>query len=84
MGPYVFSMAIGTMMALFGAMALPPDTDTQALEETEIWRYMEAFPIILYLLIIISLLSIVRTDGPKFYIAKNDNENALKAIHNIY
>ena len=45
---------------------------------------MEAFPVILYLFIIISLIAVVRTDGPKFYLAKNDNEGALKAIHRIY
>ena len=45
---------------------------------------MEAFPLILYLWIIVSLTCIVRTDGPKFYIAQNDNDSAIKAIHRIY
>ena len=32
----------------------------------------------------VGLLVFVRTDTPKFYISKNDDENAIKAIHTIY
>lgn len=29
-------------------------------------------------------LFLVRLDTPKFYISKNDEDNAIKSIHNIY
>ena len=48
------------------------------------WRYIVGFPIGLYSLVIVLLLTVVRTEGPKFYIAKDEKEKAIEAIHKIY
>ena len=32
----------------------------------------------------LGFLFLVRLDTPKFYISKNDEDNAVKSIHNIY
>ena len=32
----------------------------------------------------LGFLFVVRLDTPKFYISKNDEDNAIKSIHNIY
>ena len=81
LGSYVFSMALGTMIALCSAFFLPSDTETQELIDSQVWRYILAFPMVLYLGIALILLTYIRHDSPKFYLTNNDRKSSIKVIH---
>ena len=78
---YVFSMSIGALISYFSALELPPDSDKQALIESDVWKYIFAFPIVLYLIMIALLLTVVQHESPKFYIINNEREKAIEVIH---
>ena len=57
-------------MALFIAVILPDDLDSEALEKNESWRIIFGLPIITYALILFGLVFLLPNDSPKFHIAK--------------
>ena len=84
-GLYALSMNLGTICALCSAVFLPPDSDTEALENDQVtWRCIFAFPALLFALQISGFLTAVRMDGPAFYLAKNKNKLAEESFDKIY
>ena len=51
---------------------------------TVVWRYMFGVQILSAAFGLVGFLFFVRTDAPKFYIAKQNEEKALEAIKTIY
>ena len=72
------------MIALFIAVILPDDLDTEALETNESWRFIFGLPIITYALILFGLVFLLPYDSPKFHIAKGERAKALESIHRSY
>ena len=54
------------------------------LEESNFWRVIFGFPIIIFSLAILGMIFIVRYDSPKFLINKNRQDEAMKMIKKIY
>ena len=68
---YAFSMNIGTLFALTSAIMLPKDTDTVALEDDQvIWRCILGIPLFNFTLSTIGFLTIIRFNGPSFYLSQ--------------
>lgn len=83
----------GYFIACLSALLLPPSnaiapqTELELqLEywETNVWRYMFGASFVFVIIATLGLLLLVRTDAPKFYTAKGDEDGALKAINTIY
>ena len=72
------------------AIFLPPEDapDEAALDqeyaETNVWRFMFGFSFVTTAIGLIGFLFCVRTDSPKFYIIKKQEDEALQAIKTIY
>ena len=77
-------MQIGTLFALMSAFALPKDTDTQALMDNEVtWRVILGFPLILYVASTLGFLTVIKLDGPSFYLSQGQYELAERSFGNI-
>ena len=68
------------MLAVF----LPADDDEEALLANKSWRGIFAVQPVLLIASIVLFLVLVRTDTPRFYISKGENEKAKLAISKIY
>ena len=66
------------------AVFLPSDDDEEALLANESWRGIFAVQPVLLVAAIVLFLMLVRTDTPRFYISKGENEKAKLAISKIY
>jgi len=81
---FSFSLNVGSLIATFSAVVLPKDKAThEELAANESWRYIFGFPIVFFVIVIIGMLTIVRTDTPKFLLQK-DLEAAKESINVIY
>ena len=67
---FTFAQNLGLLVALFIAVILPDDLDSEALEKNESWRFIFGLPIITYALILFGLVFLLPYDSPKFHIAK--------------
>lgn len=82
----VFAVAlnVGTLIATFTALMLPPETASlKQLENNTTWRYIFGFPIVLFLIVILGMLIFVKTDTPKFLLQTDEIEAEI-AIRQIY
>ena len=68
MGTYCFSQNLGTTVAFFSAVALPPDSDEDALIESKVWFFIFGLPLVWYAIMLVLLLTIVRYEPPKYSI----------------
>ena len=84
-GPvFSFALNIGTLLGCFSASVLPSDESSiDVLAENWSWRYVYGFPIICYIYILFGMISLVRTDTPKF-LMQFDSAKANEAIKTIY
>ena len=69
---------------MFSALALPPDTDREALKHTKVFYYIMGFPLILNFLMAVLLFTVITIDSPKYYMVNGNKESSLKAIKKIY
>ena len=76
---------LGTFIALFSAVVLP-STKAEDLEyeESVAWRYIFGFSLLFTIIGLLGLIFLVRTDTPKFYLSKGEEEESLIAIKTIY
>ena len=74
---FYLSQNLGNLLAMFSGLLLPPDKNKQELIDTNIWYYIYGFPIILYGIMILLLLTVVIHDSPKFLIVQNKREECL-------
>ena len=82
---FSFCINLGSSIAAFTAVVLPADdASTLVLSENTSWRYIYAFPILLYLLVLAGLMIFVKTDTPKFYLLRGDRHMAATSVKNIY
>ena len=81
MGGFAATQNFSAFLALCSGLILPHSYETEQLESNEIWRVIFLFPALMYVIIIAGFLLIIRTDSPKYYVAKSDRQNAIKAIH---
>ena len=82
---FSFCINLGTTIAAFTAVILPKDeASTEVLAQNTSWRYIYAFPILLYLLVLIGLFLFVPTDTPKYYLIQGDREKAAEVVRRIY
>jgi len=64
---FSFALNVGTLIATFSALILPPETATdQELKDNWTWRIIFAFPIVLFCIVIVGFLTVIKTDTPKF------------------
>ena len=83
-GLFYFSQNVGGLLAMFSGLLLPPDDDTKALKESNMWLFIYGFPAALYLLMVILMLTVVRYDSPKYSLVTGKKENCIAVIHQIY
>lgn len=74
-----FGVFLGNLTGIFYQNDSPEELAT-----TQVWRYIDAGSALFATLTIISLLTLVRTDSPKFYLSRNDEAGAMQAVHAIY
>ena len=65
-------------------MLLPADTDKQALESTNMWIYIFAFPLLFYLTMVVLMFTVVTHDSPKFSIVSQKRKECIAVLHQIY
>ena len=63
---FVGFLSVGYFFALAGGILLPPPDDKEALKESNMWRIVFGFPIPLYFLITVLLLTVCKYDSPKY------------------
>jgi len=84
----IFMGQLGTFIAQMSAIVLPPytppDEDQSALEATKMYYYIFGLLFVFLAIGLVGLLFFVRTDTPKFYLLKGDEDKAVKVIHTIY
>ena len=81
----IFMGQFGSFLALISAIVLPSDdASEQELKDNSSWHYIFGLSFVWISIGILGFLFLVRTDTPKFYISKKDEDNAIKAIHTIY
>ena len=83
-GAFVCSINVGSLIALCGGAILPPETDEAALKASGMWRVIFGFPLPLYMLIAILLLTVIRDESPKFLLTQRKREECLKVVQKIY
>lgn len=81
---FTFAQNLGLLIAMFIAVILPDDLDTEALEKNESWRVIFGLPLVTYSLILLGLIYLVPYDSPKFLMAQNQRTKALKSVHRAY
>jgi MFS family permease len=84
---FVFSQATGSLISMFDALILPREKDPnydQLLAENTDWRYIFGFPLLLYFFLLLLFAFAITTEGPKYYIVRDDKVNAMKVINKVY
>ena len=81
---FVFFINVGSLIALSGGLLLPPPDDPEALRESGMWRVVYGFPLPLYCLITVLLLTVCRYDSPKYLLIQNKREECIKVVQRIY
>ena len=77
----IFMGQFGSFLGLASAVALPAeDASPEVYEDSHSWRWIFGFSYVWLAIGMVGFLTYVRTDTPKFYISKNDDDNAIKAI----
>ena len=66
---FTFAQNLGLLIAMFIAIILPDDLDTEALETNESWRVIFGLPLVSYAFILLGLTFLIPYDSPKFLIA---------------
>lgn len=84
LGIYSTAQNFAALLCLCSGLILPKDDDAQGLEDSEAWRYIFAFPFILYTSIILGFTFVIRHDSPKFYVSRGERDLAMTAIHKVY
>ena len=90
-GMFSFSMAvmglahgIAGFLGVSSTLLLPPDDDTEALKDSETFRWVFAIQGIFALICLTMGLTIFKLETTKWYLTQNDRENAEKAIEFNY
>ena len=81
---YITAMAFGSSFALFSAALLPPDSDSEALQSSQVYLYIMGFPLVLYILMAVLLFTVIKYETPKFYMVAGEKKTSLKVIKKIY
>ena len=81
---YITAMSFGSLFALFSAALLPPNSDPEALKSSQVYLYIMGFPLLLYILMAVLLLTVIRYETPKFYMVTGEKKASLKVIKKIY
>ena len=71
---YICIQAIGGSLSLFAAALLPPADDPVALKNSQVYLFILAFPIPLYIIMVILLFTVLPYDSPKFYIVQDQKQ----------
>lgn len=71
----------GNLFAAFSALLLPPDTDTEALIASDMWRLIYAMTIFGYLLMVVLMMFVVVHDSPKYSLVTDKRENCIAVVH---
>lgn len=61
---------LSTLIGLISVNWMPNDTDTQALEDDESWRYVQGLQLFCLILIVLYMVTMVKYDSPKFYVTQ--------------
>ena len=61
---------LSTLIGLISVNWMPNDTDTQALEDDESWRYVQGLQLLVLILIVLYMVTMVKYDSPKFYVTQ--------------
>ena len=69
---FLLFTALGGNIAMFSALALPPDTDREALKDTKVFYYIMGFPLILNFLMAVLLFTVITIDSPKYYMVNGN------------
>ncbi len=81
---FAFAQNLGILIAMSIAYILPEDSDTEALEVNETWRWIFGLPIFIYAIIFLCLVFLVPYDSPKFHMQQGQRQKAIKSIHMVY
>ena len=67
---YVIASAFGGSLSMFSALLLPPNSDKAALQSSQAYLYIMGFPIVIYVLMAVFLLTVIKYDSPKYYLVR--------------
>ena len=67
-GFFAASQNFASFVATCSAFILPKDGHTEAQKENETWRIIFAFPLLLYVILLLGFTFLIRHDTPKFYL----------------
>ena len=83
LGCWVANQNIGAFICLMSALLLPPE-GTPEYDNSTLWMYVFAFPVLCYAGAIAICFTVVTREGPKFCAAKGESHEAKLSIHKIY
>ena len=83
-GLYCLSFATATLLAYALAVFLPPDSDTEALKDTQMTKVIFGLPIIFYVIQLALQLTYFKADSVKFLLVKGKDAEAEEQIKKIY
>ncbi|CDW72682.1 sugar transporter family protein [Stylonychia lemnae] len=78
------SMNAGNMFSILMGAGLPDQEDTKASEDSNFWRIIFGFPWVFQIIQVSAFLFIVRYESIKFLIDHKRDNQALKAIQQVY
>ena len=83
-GLYCLSFATAVLTAYLLALILPPDTDTQALIETQKTLWFFGMPLIIFTIMFILQQTIITREPIKFLLTNQKENEAVKEIKKVY
>jgi len=83
-GLYCLSFATATLLAYALAVFLPPDSDTEALKDTQMTKVIFGLPIVFYVIQLALQLMYFKEDSVKFLLVKGKSVSAEAEIKKIY
>ena len=69
---------VSALIGTFSVLILPPDDDTQGLEDNQTWRILVGAGAVFMIIFLVLLLTLLRFDAPRFYLTEQNNEKKAK------
>eukprot|EP00826_Nyctotherus_ovalis_P042880 TRINITY_DN4479_c0_g1_i2.p1 TRINITY_DN4479_c0_g1~~TRINITY_DN4479_c0_g1_i2.p1 ORF type:complete len:280 (-),score=21.23 TRINITY_DN4479_c0_g1_i2:559-1398(-) len=81
---YVLFYRIGFLLSGIAGAWLPDPNDVQAVENSQYWRFMLGFPILIAVLQSVLLIFVFKYETPKFLYLRKKRRTCTKALSKIY
>ena len=72
------------MIAMVMGEGLPDDSDVQALRDSQFWRVIFGFPLVLYVFCLFGSVFYVKYESIKFCVFNDRRDEAKNMIRNVY